>query len=200
MTLIEEVLKSLSEKRQVFRSEKDFQEALCNEIRLAGNHCEKGKNIHGTRVDLYWEENGQEVVVQLRHKTKKLSVVVNGERFELKNHGAQDLGRYDFVKDLQSIERLCLDNPSRVGYVLLLTNEHLYWQPPMKNKSVDEEFLLFNGNRISGECAWKKEASYGTTNGREEPLLLRGEYKVEWKNYSTFPAQNSEFRYLCVGA
>jgi hypothetical protein len=198
MTLIDEVLKSLSEKRPVFRSEKDFQEALCNEIRLAGNHSEKGKNIHGTKVDLYWEEKGQEVVVQLRHKMKKLSVVVNGERFELKNHGAQDLGRYDFVKDLRGIERICQDNPSRVGYVLLLTNEHLYWQPPMKNKSVDEEFLLFNGNHISGVCEWKKEASYGTTNGREEPLLLRGEYLMTWRNYSTFPAQNSEFRYLLV--
>jgi RecB family endonuclease NucS len=68
---IEKGLKSLSKKRPIFRSEKDFQDALHNEIRLEVKHCEKNKKINGIKVDLCWDENGHEMVVQLGHKTKK---------------------------------------------------------------------------------------------------------------------------------
>ncbi len=199
MLKIEEVMTSLSKIRPIFRSEKDFQDALQEEIKTKVPHCEKNKIVNGIKVDLWWVENGKEVSVQLRHKTKKLAVTLNGESFELKNHGAQDLGRYDYVKDLQSLEKLCLENPFRMGVAILLTNDHLYWQTPVKNKSVDEDFLLYEGNRLTGECRWKEEASLGTTKGREEPILLRSKYKMCWSDYSIFAESHSEFRFLCVG-
>lgn len=198
MVNIERILSLLSEKRPVFRSERDFQEALHNILRAEGLRPEKNKTINGIRVDLWIEQDGKEIVIQLRHKTKKLSVEVNAEKYDLKNHGAQDISRYDFLKDVQSIERLCLENPLRMGFAILLTNDHLYWQQPVKSRSVDEDFLLFEGNCLSGECGWKEEAGYGTTNGRENPIYLKSLHKMKWKTYSTFPASNSEFRYLCV--
>jgi hypothetical protein len=198
MVTLERALSLLSEKRPVFRSERDFQEALHNVLRGERLKTEKNKTINGIRVDLWIEQDGKEILIQLRHKTKKLSVEVNGEKYDLKNHGAQDISRYDFLKDVQSIERLCLENPHRMGYAILLTNDHLYWQKPVKSRSVDGDFLLFEGKCLSGVCDWKEEAGFGTINGREEPVYLKSVHKMKWKPYSIFPASNSEFRYLCV--
>ena len=42
--------------------------------------------------------------IELKYKTLKCSIISDGENFYLKNHGAEDLGKYDFHKDVQYIE------------------------------------------------------------------------------------------------
>lgn len=198
MFKIEVAFKNLAEKRPVFRSEKDFQEALLHTLRSFGIKSEMNKVINGTKVDLWSESGNIEMLIQLKHKTRELSVNVGGAQFELKKHGAYDHGRYDFLKDVKSLEPLCLDNPHRIGYAILLTNDHRYWEKSIKVDPVDKDFLLYEGRKVTSKLSWKNDTSFGTKSGRETPIDLKGIYELYWNHYSKFVAQDSEFRFLCV--
>jgi hypothetical protein len=195
---INSTLESLSSKRPVFRSEKDFQEALLHRMQSMNIKCEMNKVLNGVKVDIWLMEGEREIVVQLKHKTKKLSVNVGGSQFELKDHRAHDQGRYDFFKDIKSLELLCKGNSYRTGYAILLTNDYRYWEKPVKLDSVDRDFWIYEGKTVTGLLSWEQGASIGTKSGREEPIELKGAYRMEWENYSGLINQNSEFRYLCV--
>jgi len=195
---LETLLESLSSKRPLFRSEKDFQESLLQIIRSKSLKCDANKIINDTKIDIWIEDGDKEMLIQLKHKTKKLSVTVDGSPFNLKNHGAKDQGRYDFLKDVKSLEPFIIDQKHRSGFSILLTNDHRYWEKPIKPDSVDRDFQLYEGRKVSGKLQWRKEASNGTKSGRENAIDIKGIYECRWKNYSQFPTQDSEFRYLCI--
>lgn len=195
---INRILDALSVNRPVFRLEKDFQEALYDSIRKLDYYCEKNKVIDGVKVDLYIEEGNVSYFIQLRHKTRSTILHVQGEEFKLKTHGAQDQGRYDYFRDLHSLERIIKNSSLRTGYSILLTNDHLYWEPSNKQNTVDKDFLLNEGRKVTGTLDWKKEASNGTKKGRDQSIELSKEYIFRWNNYSSFIVGNDEFRYLCV--
>ncbi|WP_433745150.1 hypothetical protein [Falsibacillus pallidus] len=198
MLHIEEILQELSKKRPIFRSEEDFNQSLNGLLKSHYGNCTSKAKVNGIKVDLMIENGDEEILIQLKHKTRKISVMVDGVSFDLKNHGAQDQFRYDYLKDVKSLEPLCLDNPVRKGYAILLTNDHLYWQKPNKVDSVDKDFHLNEGRSISGTLVWSSTAGNGTTSSREEPIELKGHYKMSWYNYSAFRSQDSEFRCLVV--
>jgi hypothetical protein len=195
---IENTLNELSQKRPIFRSEKDLQQGLFNWIQRDYKRCKKNIVTYGVKADLWLEDYNREIFIQLRHKTRKLSVNIDGSAFSLKTHGAQDQGRYDFFKDVQGLQYLCNNKLDKLGYSILLTNDHLYWEQPNKEDTVDKDFLLFDGRNATGKLAWTNEASHGTKSGREKQIELKQNYKLKWGNYSRFPIQDTEFRYLIV--
>ncbi len=50
----------------------------------------------------------------------------SGESFTLLDHGAQLLGRYDFLKDVSRLQQVVAVNPAVRGYAILLTNDSSY--------------------------------------------------------------------------
>lgn len=195
---IAEVLTSLSKKRPVFRNESDLKVALLHEIWSLGHECLIDGVVNGEKVDLWVKTKEKDALIELRYKTRKMEIVFNGEGYKLKNQFAQDVSRYDYIKDVVSLEKLCLQNPTMEGYAILITNDHLYWQRPEKVNSVDKDFRLHEGRNLTGECKWANSASFGTTRTREQPLVVKGCYPLSWSEYSTFPSVRQEFRYLCV--
>jgi hypothetical protein len=197
---ISEIMVGLSKSRPLFRSESDLRNALSSELSAKGYKCEKGKAITNSKVDLWVEGNGGKTyAIQLRHKTAKLDTIFNGEEFQLKTHGAQDQGRYDYICDVVSLEKLVTANNNIVGFALLLTNDHLYWQEPTKTTSVDADFHLTENRVVSNELKWDQGASTGTKKDRETPLVLMNTYKWEWSHFSSVnSSKNGEFRYLCT--
>lgn len=77
------------------------------------------------------------------------------------------------------MELLCKGNSYRTGYAILLTNDHRYWEKPVKLDSVDRDFWVHEGRTVTGVLSWKQAASTGTKLGREEPIELRGAYIIE---------------------
>ena len=105
------ILKSLSETRPVFHSEADFQFALAWKVKLLLPTAEirleyPPSNDPAKAVDIVVRNDNRTYPIELKHKTKRLSTTVNEEAFNLKGHGAQDLGCYDFVKDIHKVESL----------------------------------------------------------------------------------------------
>lgn len=155
---IPEVLTALSEQRPVFHSEADFQHALAWEVhrRLpqASVRLERPVKLSSVdkplHVDVWIECGGDVLVTELKYKTRALQTLESGERFTLQNRGAQDLGRYDFIKDVWRVEAVVVRSAHATGYAILLTKDPSYWARSHNDRTVDADFRLHEGG-ISAE-------------------------------------------------
>lgn len=119
----------------------------------------------------------------------------------MQNHGAQDLGRYDSIKDVRRAEVIVEHSARVAGHAVMLTNDPSYWSPPRNVHTVDAEFRLHEGRELRGSPGWGARAGKGTTRGREEALTLSGSYRLRWEDYSEASAgKHARFRYLHVEA
>ena len=203
---INRLMDGLAAERPVFHSEADFQHALAWRIR---KETERDVRLEfkpfpeeRMYLDLWLPDIG--VAVELKYRTRKLEVERNGESFALCDQGAQDLGRYDFLNDLQRLERVVAKAPhGRRGIAVLLTNDPLYWKPPYRRGTVDAEFRLHEDRKLPGEMSWSKRAGKGTTVGRKCPIRLCGSYRLKWQDYglavtAAAETKNAQFRYLAL--
>jgi hypothetical protein len=205
---ISAVLTALANQRPIFHSEADFQHAIAWEIhkRLprASVRLERpievshlNKRLH---VDIWIEQDGDIVAVELKYKTRALRALDGAEQYAFRSQSAQDLGRYDFIKDVGRVESIVADRAPRAsGYAILLTNDPSYWTQSRSDNTYDVNFRLHEGSILRGSLEWAPGASEGTRRGREDLLQLRGSYALRWEDYSR-PADGTYggFRYLLV--
>lgn len=199
-------LMQLSLKRKIFNSEADFQFALAWEIqtvypeakiRLEYSPSCISPAIHVdimVIIDDFWYP------IELKYKTISCTKNCDDEIFKLKNHGAQDLGRYDYLKDVQRIEKLKETLPNfKRGYAVLLTNDSAYWSNSERIDMVYNEFKLSENMIKTGKMIWASHAGKGTTKGRENPIELKDKYIVKWQKYSELDETRSGFlKYLIM--
>src|SRR5216117_509431 len=104
--VIDELMALLSSERPIFHSEADFQHAFAwllhrrypdIFVRLELPLRTNGSAIH---LDLLATSTEGAIAVELKYKTRALAVTIDDEDYRLTNHNAQDLGRYDFIKDV----------------------------------------------------------------------------------------------------
>ena len=123
------VIERLKSKRKSFGSEADFQLELAWNIRELYPEAQIRLEFcpdfaPSMRVDILVLMDDRWIPIELKYKTKAYWKVINGELFSLKNHAAQDLGRYDYLRDLQRLEYLKENAPLfEEGYKLYLTND-----------------------------------------------------------------------------
>jgi len=114
---IETVIQELQKQRPIFHSEADLQHALAWEIQrqhpLEAVRLEINLGLGGPKVyiDILVKDRDTTYAIELKYKTAKLDAVYKGEEFHLLNQGAQDIGRYDFVKDIVRLERFVEARP-----------------------------------------------------------------------------------------
>ena len=106
---IDAVLTQLKNKRPIFHSEADFQFALAWELQQqypnASLRLEYAPPGDPTKhIDILVRLGNDVYPIELKYKKAKFRAVVNGEQYSLTDHSAQDLGKYDFVKDICRIE------------------------------------------------------------------------------------------------
>jgi len=202
------ILAQLRKKRPLFHSEADFQHALAWQIHKQWPMCsirleyplQPGRAEH---LDILILNQHEALAIELKYKTASLFAVVGRELYSLKNHSAQDCGRYDFVADIERLEQFVLEHENAQGYAILLTNDSSYWNPPRDEGCVDAKFRVHEGRVISGVLGWHSAASKGTTRGREKPLNIKGTYSLNWQDYCHIEASVNtkgygKFRQLAV--
>ena len=202
---IDGLMASLADRRKVFYSEADFQHALAWQIHEAAPESQVRLEIGAIPVeaqrmflDIWLPVEG--VAIELKYKTRGLELEQDDESFALRDQSAQDQGRYDFLRDIQRLElmRSKLEQ-CRAGYAVLLTNDSSYWKVPTQRDTVDTDFRVHEGRKISGALAWAARASSGTVGDRKSPIQIRGSYRLRWQEYSKFPEKSyGIFRYLAV--
>lgn len=198
------LMAELSRKRKVFHSEADFQHAFAWQIRELTPECEirlefnpAPEEVRRIYLDV-WIPN-ERTAVELKYFARQLDSTVRGERFVLRDQGAQDIRRYDFLRDIQRLEDEVSEGRARQGFVILLTNDPSYWQPPQRDGTVDAAFRIHEGRNVSGEMAWSPEASDGTQRGRTDPIRLKSSYRMHYQDYSNLQGEkHGQFRYLNV--
>lgn len=205
MVEIGEFLSVLAKKRPIFHSEADFQHAFAWEIhqklptasvRLELPVQVKNQFLH---IDVWVANQDAILAIELKYKTRGLSVQIENEQYRLKDQSAQDIGRYDFIKDIQRLERVSVGQKNFVGYAVLLTNDSAYWIKPANHDTVDAKFRINSGQVLEGVFDWGANASDGTKKNREQALVLRNKYVVQWEYFSRpSPASYGEFRSLTI--
>ena len=197
-----ELLANLSNRRPLFHAEADFQHALAWEIHETHSNAEirlekpsvgrKGRIF----LDLWLRLHGTRLGVELKYKTRHLKTTIGEEPYHLRTQGAHDIGRYDFLADVMRIEGLIEAGRIDHGVTIFLTNDRNYWRDTGRTNRIDEMFRVHEGRELSGELSWADHASDGTTQSRERPLQLGGEYVADWIEYSE--VEGSRFRYLLL--
>ena len=144
--------------------------------------------------------SGIGIALELKYATGRLDHDEGGETFSLRNQSAQDVRRYDVVRDVERLEKVSRLPHVRGGYAILLTNDAAYWTPPTRPPdTIDAAFRVHEGRTIGGRLAWSKRAGAGTTKGRQSAIEVSGPYDLRWRDYSTVEdGKNQRFRYLAV--
>ena len=63
---------------------------------------------------------------------------------------AQVLGRYGFCLHIARLEGITGSGGAAEGYTVLLTNDHLYWDPPKNVDNNDANFVIHEDHAING--------------------------------------------------
>ncbi len=203
---IKDIMGRLALERQLFHSEADFQHALAWKIHelqpLAKIRLEvpSGRFDRRERIDILVTTERTHYALELKYKKRRLECLSGGEKFALTNDGAQDIGRYDFIKDVARLERYVSSTENTVGCALFLTNDDLYWKASPRGIN-SAAFFLHEGRELDDRnpLAWHERTGEGTMRGRTESFRLGGNYSINWKHYSSIPnLPNATFRYLAL--
>jgi hypothetical protein len=198
---VQDVMRQLARVRPIFHSEADFQHAIAWELHQRHTDASirlERRMLPDIHLDLSVSIDGLTTAIELKYKTRALEVTVDGERFELRQHGAQPPNRYDMVNDLVRIERILAEGVAHDGFVVVLTNDTSYWQEGHEDGGVGAAFRIHDGRLLAGTLAWGSATAPATMHNRKAALTLTGRYETEWRDYSRFSSANGTFRYLAI--
>lgn len=189
----------LESNKELLFNERDFQMHLATWLRNSSNryddvdveyyvpHQELEDYVWGSelRLDVVVKSGGEYCPVELKYKTKKVERQI--ARFDkelhnkfvvMKNQGAQDLGMYDFWKDVRRVE-LVRNRFERVkgGLAVFVTNDEFYTKGS-KESSNNYLFNMDAGKAHSKQKHWAKPES---TCAKTHPNFeVEREYTIEW--------------------
>jgi hypothetical protein len=204
MIQIENAVASLN---RIFHSEDDFQHALAWELQsLLEQHSEWDVRLeylaeNGVYVDICLVAGDSIIPIELKYRTTEARFENGSETFRLREHSARDIGRYEFIHDIERVERITSEM-TVPGFAIFLTNDAGYWHPSSSNQTANgDDFRIHEDRILEDTLDWREYKSY-MPDKRCRPITLRDSYQLQWKQYS-HPVTSSgdddgEFRYLIV--
>lgn len=204
------IIEKLQDKRQIFCSEADFQLEMAWVIKERYRDAKVRLEYVPTfddkmHIDILVFISNEWIPIELKYKTKnskkeKMTDQITQEVFNLKNQGAKDINCYLYLKDIMRIESIKEQekNNFKEGYAVFLTNDETYLNPPQKNNCVYKDFSLEDGAIKKGKLEWAEHTGDGTKKGIEDPITLKGIYKMKWNEFSNVAEERSDgtFYYL----
>ncbi len=183
---------------ELFFNERDFQMHLAVYLRSLGKYDDVDieyyvpyQELDGylwkneLRLDIVVSKDSEYVPIELKYKTKAVSKPMPrfGEQLEeeiavMKNQGAQDLGMYDFWKDVRRLEmvRSRFENISG-GLAVFMTNDKSYLR---QTKPSSNNCLFSMSQGCHGRRKHWLDASKSTAKDRPD-FDVEKEYAVNWK-------------------
>ena len=138
------------------------------------------------RLDIVVKKDGEYCPVELKYKTKKVERQIS--RFDemlddkvvvMKNQGAQDLGMYDFWKDVRRVE-LVRNRFKNVkgGLAVFVTNDQLYTKASRQNSN--NYLLNMTEGKHSAIKHWQNEDSACAKMKSYKSFEVEKEYSIKW--------------------
>jgi len=209
---IKKEITELAKIRKIFHSEADFQHSL-------GLHLSKNCDFN-VRLEIpfeiphYYKESDkklkveldifmskEKVGIELKYKTKEGTFKEHGETYKLKQHGAQNLGRFDYFDDIRRLQFLKKHGIIEKGYAVFLTNDPLYWKP-IKGKNFSSNFSMEDERIIESntKLGWTGNPSEGSVTKKRlypnNPIILDNKHKLKWHEFSNL--RGVSFKYLII--
>ncbi|WNS42038.1 hypothetical protein [Paenibacillus sp. MMS20-IR301] len=179
-------------------SQLDLRDKLAARLRAEGYRVQLNLDLGQAKIDIWADNDHEAMAIEVRYKTALLRTIFNGNEIDLKNQAAQDISRYEFLSDIEKLERVAIQKPGTKGYALLITNDHNYWMKSSRTGSIDEAFRIHQRRLLHGLLSWDG-ASAGTTSGREKVIQVKGQYRLNWQAYLTVGnGKNEQFQMLLV--
>ena len=211
----QDVFAFLESNNELLFNERDFQMHLATWLRNSANHYDDvdveyyvpWQELDGyiweseLRLDIVVKKDGEYCPVELKYKTKKVERQIS--RFDemlddkvvvMKNQGAQDLGMYDFWKDVRRVE-LVRNRFKNVkgGLAVFVTNDQLYTKASRQNSN---NYLL---NMTEGKHSvikhWQNEDSACAKMKSYKSFEVEKEYSIKWHHRNV---DNIPFHYCVV--
>ena len=150
------------------------------------------------RIDVLVRKDEEYLPIELKYKTKRVAkdILRFGEKIAsievLKNQGAQDLGMYDFWKDVRRIE-LVRNRFAAVknGVAVFVTNDSQYLNPS-RETSNNKEFNMNIG--VHGKQKHWKDSNSSCARTHKN-FEVEKEYSIEWYESEY---ENVNFHYCIV--
>ena len=153
------------------------------------------------RLDIVVKKDGEYCPVELKYKTKKVERQIS--RFDemlddkvvvMKNQGAQDLGMYDFWKDVRRME-LVRNRFKNVkgGVAVFVTNDQLYTKASRQNSN--NYLLNMTEGKHSAIKHWQNEDSACAKMKSYKSFEVEKEYSIKWHHRNV---DNIPFHYCIV--
>jgi len=150
------------------------------------NYSWIGKNI---LIDIVLEKNNLFYPIEIKYKTTTQALQFNnifgqkGIPVTLGQHGGQNIGCYDFWKDIKRVELFEEIFPNVVkGVVLFASNDPTYRNAPLDPKASYAQFSIHDGRKVSvskdSPLDWNN-GSCGTAKGRPAIHLIH-DYNIVW--------------------
>ena len=202
----DDVLAFLKSNDELLFNERDFQMHLATWLRGSTNRYDDvdveyyvpwqelqkvGKYVWESelRLDVVVKKDGEYCPVELKYKTKKVERKIS--RFDedltddvvvMKNQGAQDLGMYDFWKDVRRVELVRNRFKSvKGGLAVFVTNDPLYTKKSRENSNN----FLFNMDEGEHGTAKHWQNPESTCAKTHPDFEVEREYAIEWHSRKT---------------
>ena len=195
---LKKILDNLSEP---FVSEADFQFSLAWELKKClGKDTEiileypnrDKKTKQNKYYDIAIKQDNKISFIELKYKSEREEKITRHglDDLWLKPQQAQNLGNYDFVKDINRMETTGIPNNS-TNYCVFLTNDKKYWEKGTQKETgiTDEKFKLWKNKIGPGKLEWNSKSK------DKESINLKGNYTLEWK---TIEKLHKKWKYLLL--
>jgi hypothetical protein len=196
--------------RTVFHSEADFQLEFGMFLMKKGHsvRLEKGFKRIGIypKIELDMELNGK-IAIELKYKTSELKVKVGEEHFELKQHGAANLGRFDAIDDARRVKSLVDSKSTKIseGFTVFLTNDSDYWLNNAQ-RTMSKDFGLIEKRRFTNgeKLDWHSKSLNANSVSKNRmqpfsPIDIQFNDQIQWHDFSEINKNKSGiFRFFVL--
>lgn len=137
-------------------------------------------------IDLVILKDGVYYPIEIKFKTKRqeipLSVLGNDELTSLGQQGAQNIGCYDFWKDVKRLElyETCFPQVQQ-GIMLFVTNDEAYLQPPLNLNAGYAQFSTHEGKLVAHDETLDWNGDLAISRNRP-PIQLSRTYCLTWSH------------------
>lgn len=209
----EDVVAFLNSNKELLFNERDFQVHLSTWLKKSPNayddvdveyyvpYQELEDYVWSSelRLDIVVKKGGEYCPVELKYKTKRVERKI--KRFDeqldhsvivMKDQGAQDLGMYDFWKDVRRVELVCKRfKQVKGGLAVFVTNDASY-KKDSRTTSNNYLFNMSEGRKFGKQMHWRNPES---TCAKTHPNFeVEKEYQIKWNQHTI---DGVEF-YYCV--
>lgn len=199
-----------SKARRIFHSEADFQLEFGMFLMKEGYsvRLEKGFKRIGIypKIELDMELNGK-IAIELKYKTSELNLNVGDESFELKQHGAANLGRFDAIDDARRVRSLVDSSSTKItsGFTIFLSNDSDYWLNNAQRTMSKEFALIENRNFAIGDTLdWHSKSLNVNSVSKNRmypfaPIDIQFNDQIQWHDFSEINKNKSGiFRFFVL--